>query len=343
VVKPLVVVAPHFRSVGEIFRPEALDRLHDIADVVWGRDEPVPQALLEDSLAEAVAVVFGTWSYGDALRRSGPQMRAALEVLGAHDHHEMDYRLCFERGIEVGSAAPAFGPAVAELGLGLTLAATRGITGNDRAFRTGSEAWLHDGNRGFDALHGGRVGFVGCGGLSVHLQALLAPFEVEILGYDPFVPPAALERRSIRPATLEQIFETCDVVYVLAAPTEANRHLVDAPLLDRLGPRQTLVLLSRASLVDFDHLTRALLEGRFRAAIDVFPTEPLPGSHPIRSAEAAVLSSHRAGAVPKALLAIGDMVVDDLDAILDGRDDRRLQYLTPGAMPALLQPKRTRT
>ena len=341
--KPVVVVAPHFRKMDEIFRPEPLDRLHAVAEVVWGRDDPAPSELVEEALGEAVAVVFGSWTFGDALHRAGSQLRAALEVLGAHDHHEMDYALCFERGIEVGSAAPAFGRAVAELGLGLTLDATRGISGNDRALRAGSEAWLHAANRGFDTLFERRIGFVGCGSLSVHLQALLAPFDPEILGYDPFVPDEVLADRGIARATLEEIFDTCDVVYVLAAPTETNRHLIDAPLLDRLAQHQTLVLLSRASLVDFDHLTRSLLDGRFRAAIDVFPTEPLPPDDQIRTAESAVLSSHRAGAVPDALLTIGDMVVDDLVAMIDGRPDRRLQYLTPGAVSALVQPKPTQS
>jgi phosphoglycerate dehydrogenase-like enzyme len=41
------------------------------------------------------------------------------------------------------------------------------------------------------------------------------------------------------------------------------------------------VLLSRAHLVDFDALTELLLDDRFAAGIDVFPTEPLPADHPI--------------------------------------------------------------
>jgi phosphoglycerate dehydrogenase-like enzyme len=90
-----------------------------------------------------------------------------------------------------------------------------------------------------------------------------------------------------------------------------------------------LVLASRAHVVDFDALTELLLAGRFRAGIDVFPTEPLPLDHPIRAASSAVLSAHRAGAVEEALWEIGERVVDDLEAIVRGVPPRRLQSAEP--------------
>ena len=40
--KPRVVVDPHFRSMGEIFSPADLARLHELVEVVWGHDEPMP-------------------------------------------------------------------------------------------------------------------------------------------------------------------------------------------------------------------------------------------------------------------------------------------------------------
>ena len=48
-----------------------------------------------------------------------------------------------------------------------------------------------------------------------------------------------------------------------------------------------LVLISRAHLVDFEALTELVLEGRFKAAIDVFPAEPLPPDHPRHDASIA--------------------------------------------------------
>lgn len=335
-----MIVAPHFRTMSEIFRQETLAELHTFAEVVWGTDGPVPQSQFDAALTTAAAVVFGTWSYGP-IDRAGDRLRAVLEVAGAHTHAAIGYSQCLERGIEVGGVAPAFGKAVAELGLGLTLVATRGISRADRDFRTGTELWLHAGNVGYDTLFGKTIGFVGCGGLSVELQRLLTPFDPVLLGFDPHPPDAALAARGITPVDLEDMFDSCDVIYVLASRTEANRGMVSAELMERLGPTKTLVVLSRAWLVDFDALTELVLAGRFRAAIDVFPEEPLAADHPIRGADAAVLSAHRAGAVADALLAIGDLVVNDLRAILTGIGERRMQYVTLDNADVLIQPPPT--
>ena len=90
-----------------------------------------------------------------------------------------------------------------------------------------------------------------------------------------------------------------------------------------------LVLISRAHVVDFDALTDLVLEGRFKAAIDVFPVEPLPADHPIRQAPGAVLSAHRAGSVKQGLCEIGRMVVDDIEAIVQGLPPQRMQLAQP--------------
>ena len=329
--KPRVLLAPDFRRMDEIFDQPTLGRLTDLADIIWGRDGPMPPEAFREAITNVDAIVFGTWHFGpDGLRNAGPSLRVVLEVAGGHRHPDLDYDYLFERAIPVGSCAPAFGPAVAEMALAHTLAVSRRVAASDRAFRTGSERYLHDGNVGAFSLHGATVGFVGCGGLARSLQALLEPFGPAIVGYDPWISVAELRDRGIRPvSSLEEIMGVCDVVYVLAVPTPDNRHMISRELLERLRTLDVLVLISRAHVVDFDALTELVLEGRFRAGIDVFPEEPLPADHPIRTAEGAVLTAHLAGALPDALRDIGRMVVDDLEAVFAGRPPTRMQYATP--------------
>ena len=90
-----------------------------------------------------------------------------------------------------------------------------------------------------------------------------------------------------------------------------------------------LILASRAHVVDFDALTELVLAGRFKLATDVFPVEPLPADHPIRNAEGALLSAHRAGSVAQGMVELGEMVVDDLEAVVQGLPPRRLQMAEP--------------
>ncbi|MBL7599010.1 2-hydroxyacid dehydrogenase, partial [Escherichia coli] len=56
-------------------------------------------------------------------------------------------------------------------------------------------------------------------------------------------------------------------VLILAAPGgEETRAIVDAAVLDRLGPQGVLVNVARGSLVDEDALIAALAEGRIAGA-----------------------------------------------------------------------------
>jgi phosphoglycerate dehydrogenase-like enzyme len=66
-------------------------------------------------------------------------------------------------------------------------------------------------------------------------------------------------------------------------------------------------------------------DGRLLAAIDVWPEEPVSAEHRARSIDGLVLSAHRAGGIPAAFLAIGDMVLDDLDQIRAGLPPVRMQ------------------
>lgn len=328
--RPRLIVAPYFRRMAEIFSGADLARLHELGDVVWGGDEPMPPEEFAAAVPDAAAIVFGSWTFGpEALDHAGSRLRAILEVAGSHHHPDLDYTWCFENNVAIGSCAPAFGPVVAEMALALTLAATRDIAGGDRAFRAGRERYLHEGCQDATLLFGKTAGFVGCGGLARSLQPLLDPFGVSVLGYDPWLNDEELTDRGIEPVGLEHLVAQSDVIYVLAAPNPTNRKLIDRALMERIRPGSVLVVISRAHLVDFDALTDLVLQGRFRAAIDVFPEEPVPLEHPIRTAENAVLSAHRAGAVPEALHEIGRFVVDDLAAILNGRTPLAMQYATP--------------
>ncbi|MXZ77708.1 MAG: hypothetical protein F4Z06_05460 [Acidimicrobiia bacterium] len=339
--RPRVIIDPEFRTMDEIFDPDDLGRLAEVAEIVWGRDEPMPTDLFFAEIADASAVVFGRWRHGPtALDHAGPGLRALLEVAGGHEHEDLDDRQAQQRGVLVGSCAPAFGAAVAELGLALALGTQRGIVEADRRMRARTEAWLHEGNRLNRSLFRTTIGFVGCGQISVHLQRLLEPFQPILLGYDPPLPRQQLETRGITPATLQDMFDRADIVFVLAAPSPATEGMISRELIARLGPSQGLVVLSRASIVDFDALVKLSASNGFRFATDVYPVEPPHEDDPIRDNEQAILVPHLAGALPEALRMIGRIVVDDLLDLFAGQPVTRMQYLTDRNRAGLLQTNR---
>jgi phosphoglycerate dehydrogenase-like enzyme len=331
-VKEKVILDPYGRRLSNIFTDADLARLHAVADVVWAKDEPMPEEEIDMVRDEVVAVIAGSWRHG-AMNRF-PKLRAVLEVSGGFPSPgTLDYPACFARTIHVLSCAPAFGTAVAEMGLGLALACARQIAWTDGAFRTGEPNWSH---RDFATeigdtftLYGKLAGFIGYGGLARSLKPLLAPFGCPIQAYDPWLTDAYLRTQGVTPVDLDTLLSTSRFIFVLAVPAVSNRAMLSREKLGLIRPDAVLLLLSRAHVVDFDALTELLAAGRFRAGIDVFPEEPLPKDHPIRTLKHAVLSSHRAGAIGEALLDIGRIVADDLEAICRGLPPHQMQFAQP--------------
>src|SRR5690606_31075136 len=140
-------------------------------------------------------------------------------------------------------------------------------------------------------LFGKRVGFIGYGNIARELQPLIAPFGVQIDVYDPWLGDGYLRTQGVNPVALGDLLANSKVIFVLAAPSSENKALISRERLSLIQPGAVFVLVSRAHVVDFDALTEFAVEGRFKVATDVFPTEPLEADHPLRSAESAILSA----------------------------------------------------
>ena len=197
---------------------------------------------------------------------------------------------------------PAYAQAVAEHALGLALDLARGISREDRAFRAGRERYLGEGNADAVLLRHADVGLVGYGNLGRALRPLLAPFAPTVRVYDPWLPDAVLRDADVAPASLDEVLSRSTFVFVLATVTGESEHLLGPRELDLLPEGARLVLVSRAAVTDYEALAERVTAGRFLAAVDVWPEEPVPAGSPFRSLEGVMLSAHRAGGIPAAFL-----------------------------------------
>ena len=323
-----VILDPAFRRMAEIFDPDDLKRLHACCEVVWGQDEAMPDALIAQHREDGVR--SGHHPLAVRQLKELPKLRAIMEVGGRHPSAaSVDYDYCRANGIRVLSCAPAFGPMVAEMALGLAIDAARDLSAGHEAFRAGTEKYLWDGNVDTFTLYGETVGFIGFGGLAQSLKPLIAPFGCRLIAHDPWRTDQFLKDQGAEPVGLEELLSTARVIFVLAIPSVENRAQIDRAKLELIRRDAAFVLMSRAHVVDFEALTDLLQAGRFRAAIDVFPEEPMPADHPIRSAPNVVLSAHRAGSIVGDSNLIGRMVVDDLEAMVQGLPPWHMQPAEP--------------
>jgi phosphoglycerate dehydrogenase-like enzyme len=321
------ILDPHPRQLAEIFVPGDLARLKRTAEVIWGKDDPMPREAYDKVMRDVGIIICGRLRFGGVGEDEAPALKAIAEVLGVHPSPDrLDYETCFQRGIRVLSCAPAFAPMVAEMGLAHALAALRQLCEADRGMRTAAEEWW---KQEVSTLYDAPVGMIGYGSLARALRPLLAPFRCKVSAFDPWLPDSYLRSQGVEPIDLKGLLRTSRVIFVLAIPSKENRAMLSRELLELIPRDSVFCLLSRSHVVDFEALSDLVSQGRFRAAIDVFPKEPLPADHPIRQAEFAVLTPHLAGGAKQARLNVGRMVADDVEAVAAGLPPMQLQLASP--------------
>jgi phosphoglycerate dehydrogenase-like enzyme len=294
---------------------ETRARLEALGPLVVHEDGPMPDALVEQHLPAATAILGQTAMPAERLDRA-PNLRAIVNVEG-NFLPNVDYAACLDRGVHVLNASPAFGLPVAEAALGMAIDLARGIGAADRAMRAGAETYGLESNADAFLLAGSSVGIIGFGDLGRTLRRLLVPFGCPVRVYDPWLPDLAIRREDAEPATLAEVLDQ-RAIFVFASATAENEGFLGRAELERIRPGSVFLLMSRAGVVDFDVLVELVAAGRFRAATDVWPEEPAPADHPARRVDGLLLSPHRAGGMREAFLEIGRLAVADLELIVRG-------------------------
>ena len=311
-----ILIDPQPRTMEMIFNAEARRRLSDIADLTIFDSGPMPAAMLEEALPNAEVLIGQSDLPRERLERA-TRLRAIFNVEG-NFLPNIDYQYCFEHGIRVLIASPAFAISVAEIALVFALDLARGVSQNDRAMRERKEDYGLTSNRGFSLFTGCRAGIIGFGDLARAFRPLIRPFRCPVKVYDPWLPAREILQQECTPATLDEVLSSSDTIFVFASVTSENQGFLGKREFDLIKPGGIFVLMSRAGVVDFDALTDAARSGHLRVATDVFPEEPFAKEHPIRDLPNVILSAHRSGGMPEAFLEIGDMVVSDLELLLRG-------------------------
>ncbi|WP_336961940.1 2-hydroxyacid dehydrogenase [Sphingobium aquiterrae] len=241
----------------------------------------------------------------------------ALEIVGlfAVGYDKVDIAHAREKGIRVSNTPDVLTDDVADLAVGLVYATVRNIAANDRYVRAGR--WDGGAVPPFcGRVTGARIGILGLGRIGRAVADRLAPAAGEIL-YHNRRPAADTPWRHV-PDILD-FARACDVMIVATSGGPEARHLVDAAVIDALGPQGTLINISRGSVVDEEALVAALVEGRLGGAgLDVFAHEPhVP--HALRALDNVVLQPHQASATRATRAAMADLVLANLDAHFAGQ------------------------
>jgi len=317
----VILFDPYPRRIDRIFNEPTKRRLERLGRVIWHDGSPAPAEHIDRYLPNAIALV-GQSPLDRARLDRAPHLRAVFNV-ESNFLPNIDYAECHRRGIPVLSTAPVYARPVAEMVLGMAISLARRMHEADAALRVGKE--FKGDNRDSFLLHGKPLAIIGFGNAGRALLPLLRSFSQEILIHDPWVHPSVFRDLDVIPAALEECFARARVVFILAANTSENTGQIGQRLFASMQPGSVVVLASRAEVVNFPEFLAAAESGQIRAGIDVWPVEPVPPDEPGRNTANTLIQAHRAGSVPEVQTLIGEMVVDDLEAILGGLPPQRCQ------------------
>lgn len=236
----------------------------------------------------------------------------------------VDLAYCRTRGLPVTATLGALTEDVADLAIGLLIAACRNLCSGDRFVRDGQWELYPQPTaiplaRRFSGM---QVGIVGMGrvGRAVATRALAfgcAVSYTDLQAMDDV--PYQFE------SDLITLAKKVDALVLCAAADKAEG-LIDAAVLDALGPRGFLVNVARGRLVNESDLADAVAAGRIAGAgLDVFVDEPrVPDT--LRLSERVTLQAHRASATWETRTAMGEMVLASIAQALTG--ERPVMSLT---------------
>lgn len=169
-----------------------------------------------------------------------------------------------------------------------------------------------------------RFGFFGFGQIGRAVHARLKGFGFAFQAVDPALTSEAAADLGIALVDPETLFVECDVVSLHAPSTPSTHHFVNAERLASMKSHAVLINCARGSLVDEEALAAALTAHSIGgAALDVFSTEPLPATSPLRDAPNLMLSPHAAWYSDAAIERLQRYVADDIRRALEGLAPRR--------------------
>ncbi|MEV7400038.1 hydroxyacid dehydrogenase [Streptomyces sp. NPDC091267] len=249
------------------------------------------RAVLADT--ELLVTGWGCPPLDEAALAAAPRLRAVAHTAGTVRGHITE--ACWERGIEVSSAAAANALPVAEYTVAMVLLSGKRVLERARDYRADHHRDNSLATSTEVGNYGRTVGILSASLIGRRVIELLRPYDLRVLLHDPYVSEAEAAALGVRPVGLGELFAQSDVVSVHTPLLPATRGLVSRELLMSMRPDGVLINTSRGAVVDQDALTGVLRQNRVRAILDVTDPDTLPAGHPLWECENALITPHLAG------------------------------------------------
>lgn len=296
------------------FTPKAISEIEKYGEIVY--NETGRFALTKEELMEQIRdvdILFTGWNTA----RVDADVLKAANCLKIHAHTGGSVASYvskeeYDRGVIVLSGNDLFAQSVAEGCLCYTLMALRQTYDYMKSIKDGG--WQPQKNF-TQGMIGKKIGIVGYGAIASYYVQLIQWFRPELLIYSNYITEEEVKRANARQASMEEIFETCDIISLHGALNEENKGIITKNLLKKIKQGALFVNTARAGLVEEEAFYEELKTQRFHAVIDVYHEEPLPADNPLRYLDNVTLMPHVAGPTVDMRERVVLRLLDDIKAI----------------------------
>lgn len=303
----------HLCSEGKV-----LLEAHDCRVVENDFGRPMTFEELSQRVGDVDAVVAGVDTWNEGVFAIAPKLKVISRFGVGVDN--IDIEAARSRGIQVTNAAGGNANAVAELTVGLIIAAMRNIAQLHATTRQG--AW--DRFVG-EELAGKTVGILGFGNIAQKIAKKLGGFEVSVIAYDKFPNLAAATALGVELVDADAVLSRSDIVCTMLPSLPETRHFMNADAFERMKRGAYFINTARGALVDEKALKAALDGGHIAgAAIDVYEREPVDPGNPLLSTARIVTTPHTAAETYETYSSIGVLTAQAVIDALEGRTPRNL-------------------
>lgn len=251
----------------------------------------------------------GHWGVPDAVRSACPNVKVVSSYGVGYDNIDADGMA--KDGILVAHTPDVLNNEVADTAVMLWLAVSRNLLGADAWARSGD--WQEKG--AFPLTRSVRdrtVGILGLGRIGQTIAEMVEAFDAKVLYH-------TRSKKDVPQTYCDDLVDMAkksDVLIVITPGGSSTKHLINAEVLEALGPDGILINVARGSVVDESALVAALEAGKIGGAgLDVFEAEPnIPDV--LKRMSNVVLLPHVGSATVETRQAMGDLTCANLSQFL---------------------------
>jgi D-3-phosphoglycerate dehydrogenase / 2-oxoglutarate reductase len=267
--------------------------------------------LLDKGLGDSQVLIVRSTVVSRTCIENSPNL--SLIVRAGAGVNNIDMEAASDFGIYVANCPGKNAIAVAELAMGLILAADRFIPENVAGFRNGQ--WNKAAYSKADGLFGKTLGIIGTGQIGQEVIKRAQSFGMDVVAWSRSLDDEMADELEVsRAPGVKEVASACDILSVHLALTPQTRGIISKEVLAALKDGALVVNTARAEVIDEEALYSELSSGRLKAALDVFEDEPefKEGEFSNRLQELGnVYVTHHIGAsTSQAQLAVADDAVD---------------------------------